>query len=177
MRRSEAASRLKTMAPNERRNEVARALVACLKDPNPFAQKEVVEALDTWATKESVPALLEALATPDPFARKAIFKVLTHFPDDHVCEVLAKHLEVFNDRAEAAAALRTIGPMAEKAVLKRLHHSEVFLRQEVCKILAAIGTKESLPALKDVVAEGEFFTKDDAQRAIKAIQARQKAGK
>ena len=165
MRRTEAASRLKTMAPNERRNEVARALEAALKDPNPFAQKEIVDALEAWATKESVPALLEALATRDPFSRKAIFNVLTHFPDEHVCEVLAKHLEDFADRAEAGAALRSIGSMAEKAVLKRLRHSDVFLRQEVCKILITIGTQESLPALKDVVAEGEFFTKNEAEQA------------
>lgn len=177
MRRMQAARRLKAMEPNERREEVARDLEAYLDDPEFFMQQEILEALSVWGTKKSVPALLQALSTDNPFTRQAIFHCLAHYPDEQVCEVLAKHLEKDMDRHEAAAALKTIGPMAEKAVLKRLHHPEVFLRQEVCKILATIGTKESLPALKQVVAEGEFFTKDEGQRAIEAIQARQKAAK
>lgn len=175
VRRSEAAKRLKTMIPNERRNEVARALEACLKDPNPFLQEEVLKALGVWGTKDSVPALLDALATSHPPTSWAILSTLAHFPDERVCELLAQHLEELSDGRTAAEALKTIGSMAEKAVLKRLSHPEVFIRQEVCQILLVIGTKESLPALR--IAAGDFFTKDEAEKAIRAIQAREKAGK
>jgi hypothetical protein len=175
-RRLEAAERLKKMAPDERREEVARALQEALaKDANPFSQQEILEALAVWGTKDSVPFLLNALAEEqNPFARRAIFKALARLQDERACEPLALHLEDFKDCHEAAEALKVMGPIAEKAVLKRLQHPDHWVRWEACKVLRVIGTKESLAALEKAAMEREGFVPDEARGAIQAIKARQK---
>lgn len=177
-RREEAARRLKTMAPNERRAEVARALVeALMKDTNPFNRTEIMAALEVWGTKDSVPGLLNALKSlenHDVFTRQAIFRALARFRDERACEPIALYLEDLPSRHDAAEALKAMGPIAEKAVLKRLENPDPFLRQQVCEILAVIGTKESLPALKRVASQNDFVVSGPAQSAIQAIQARRK---
>jgi HEAT repeat protein len=177
MRRREAAERLKKMAPNARREEVARALQEALAkdDNNPFSQEEILEAFAVWGSKDSVPFLLNALAEKqDPFTREAIMKALARFQDERACEPLALHLEDAMDRREAAEALKAMGPIAEKAVLKRLQHPDHWVRWEACKILRVIGTKESLAALEKATAEREGFVGDEARGAIQAIKARRK---
>ena len=49
------------------------------------------------------------------------------------------------------------------------------VRQRACEILLIIGTKKSIPALKKVVAEKDFFLTRKVTEAIQAIEARQKA--
>lgn len=177
-RREEAARRLKTMPPNERRAEVARTLVEALqKETNPFNRQEIMEALAVWGTKDAVPDMLKALHSlekHDFVTRQAIFHVLARLKDERACEPIALYLEDLPSRHDAAEALKAMGSIAEKAVLKRLDKPDPFLRQQVCEILAAIGTKESLPALQKVVAENDFVVSGHAQRAIRAIKSRQK---
>lgn len=177
-RRHDAIQRLKTMAPNERRPEVVRALEEALrKDTNPFDREELVKMLAVWGGKDSVPALLKTLQSLEKHdfpARRAIFHALARLQDERACEPIAVYLEDFPSRHDAAEALKAMGPIAEKAALKRLEHPDQFLRQEVCDILAVIGTKESLPALEKVAAQNDFVVSGKAQTAIQAIKARQK---
>jgi hypothetical protein len=177
-RRLEAARRLKSMAPNERRAEVARALQdAMAKDTNTFSRQEVVAALAVWGDKDSVPALLNALSDENPFTRKAVMHALVRFKDERACEPLAQRLEDIADRQEAVAALKAMGPMAEKAVLKQLESPDHWVSWEACKVLRVIGTKESLPALQRAAERGEAFVPDEARGAIRAIQARSGAAR
>lgn len=181
-RRSEAARSLKKMAPNERRSEVAQALHDALEkeargqDLSTFTRQEIVEALAVWGNKDSVPALLNALKDlpeHDPFTRQAIFRLLARFKDERACEPLAHYLEDFATSHDAAEALKSMGSIAEKAVLKRLQHPDASVRREVCELLQVIGTKESIPALEKVAAKGTFA--GEAREAIQAIKTRQKA--
>jgi hypothetical protein len=176
MRRREAAERLKKMVPNERREEVGRALQqAWVKDASFFSRKEILEALAVWCSKDSVPFLLGVLAENlDPFTREALFNALARLQDERAFEPLARRLEDLADRHEAAEALKAMGPIAEKAVLKRLQHAEDWVRGEACKILGVIGTKESLAALEKATADGKGFVPDEARAAIQSIKARRK---
>ena len=67
-------------------------------------------------------------------------------------------------------ALIAIGPPAEKAAQKLLAHRDRGIRTEACKILKAVGTADSVDALKK--AAGDKFLKPAADDAVKAIEMR-----
>src|SRR5262249_987200 len=102
-RRSEAARRLKEMRPDERREEVARALVALLNDDNAFTRESAAEALCVWGTKESVPALLRALN--HKHSRRAVICALGRLKDNRAIEPLAEFLNDSFERSAVVAAL------------------------------------------------------------------------
>jgi predicted Zn finger-like uncharacterized protein len=170
-RRADAARRLKDMLPDERRGEVARALGALLNDPNDFTRDNVIEALGVWGSKENVPALLQALN--DERTRSAAIRALGQLKDERAVEPLAERLTNFFDRHEASEALKAIGPTAEPALIKRLHHHDEDVRREACQILKVIGTRQSIPELEKVAAEKDFLLTRAAEEAIRAITARQ----
>jgi HEAT repeat protein len=97
---------------------------------------------------------------------------LGRLKDERAIEPVAERLEEFFDRHDAAEALQAIGPAAEKAVIKRLHHRDMRVREAAIEIIQVIGTSESIPALEKVVAENDFFLTDTAKEAIQTIKAR-----
>jgi HEAT repeat protein len=169
-RRADAARRLAEMVPDNRRADVARALEPLLNDPEFFTRDAVNKALGVWGSKENVPALL--LALNHEHTRGSAIEALGRLKDERAVEPLAQLLENFFARHPASEALRAMGPMAEKAVIKRLHHHDGGVRGEAIAILKVIGTRESLPALKAVVNEQDFFLTRPAEEAIRAIEAR-----
>jgi HEAT repeat protein len=175
--RMEALRQLQAMVPNERREEVARALESLLNEENPFLREEAIAALGTWGTKESVPRLLQILNIRDEVGgvldRRAAMMALGHLKDERAAEPIAERLENFFDREDAAKALRKLGPAAEKAMRKRLHHPDADIRNTACDILNLIGTRESIPALEKIAAEEGNPLAKKAKQAIQAITARQ----
>jgi predicted Zn finger-like uncharacterized protein len=170
-RRTEAVRRLKDTLPDAaRRAEVARALEPLLNDPDQFARATVIEALGIWGTKESVPLLIKAMSPKE--TRNDAMKALGRLKDERAIEPIAGRLEDPFDRGAAADALKAFGRAAEKAVLERLSHLDGGVRQEACRILEVIGTRESIPALKRVIEVGDAQAKGWAEQAIKAITAR-----
>jgi hypothetical protein len=170
-RRADAARRLKDMIPDERRAQVAAALGPLLNDPQWLPRDEAIEAIAVWGSGANVPALLRALNHPE--SRRAAMLALGRLKDERAAEPLASRLEELGDMHTAAEALKAMGPVAEKAVRQRLNHHEPFVRAEVCGILKVIGTRDSLPALRQVVTENDFFASGEASAAIRAITARE----
>ncbi len=170
-RRAEAAERLKDMIPDGRRAQVAAALEPLMNDPHWVARDAAIEAMGVWGSGDNVPALLRAMNHRE--SRRAAMKALGRLKDERAAEPLASRLEDFADQHTAAEALMAMGPVAEKAVRQRLNHHDQFVRSEVCRVLKVIGTRDSLPALRAVVAENDFFVSGEASAAVRAITARE----
>jgi predicted Zn finger-like uncharacterized protein len=177
-KRREAARQLKDMLPDERRGEVIQALGPLVNDSDFFTRKFAIEALGVWGNKDAVPILLKAMQ--DKQTRGDVMKALGHLKDERAAEPLAARLEDFFDQHFAEEALKEMGTIAEKAVLARLNHHDLQVRMAVCRVLAAIGTNQSIPALEKAVAAGKdpfagenHFVAMEAKRTIQAIKARQ----
>jgi HEAT repeat protein len=170
IRRGEAARRLKDILPDERRDEVVRALVPLLEDSNQLNRRAAVEALGVWGNKDAVPPLLKAMRQKE--TRKVAIAALGRLKDERAVEPIADRLEDFFDRRDAIQALESIGPAAEAAIIPRLHHHDREVRLAACEVLKVIGTRNSLAALEKVVAENNFFVSPKAKDAIQTITAR-----
>ncbi len=166
-----ALSTLKETLPDERRAEVVKALEPLLNDTNIFTRQEAVDALGVWGDKDTVPILLKAMRDKD--TRRQAMKALGRLKDERAAEPLAERLEEFFDRHDAAEALKSMGTIAEKAVLARLNHHDWQVSTTVCEILGAVGTKQSIPPLEKVAAAGDHMVVDSAKKALQSIKARQ----
>jgi HEAT repeat protein len=135
------------------RRAVAVALESLLTESDRGVGVAGMKAMRKWATKDNVPALLNVLKDEEfsPQAgemRKLAMHTLADLKDERGVPVVAAKLLNFFEREEAARALIAMGPMAEKTVLTGLTNQDAAVRKLVCAILAEIGTKTSLTALK-----------------------------
>jgi hypothetical protein len=164
--RHEAAEALKKLTPDQRRDEVARALEAALTEPDQHTREQMIDALGVWGTKETVPLLLQAMNQKE--GRAAAIRALGNLKDERAIDPIAELLAKNEELGEVGDALKKLGPAAEKAVLKQLNHEVLLVRWKVCEILQAIGTKTSLPELEKVAKD----LGGPADQAITAIKGR-----
>ena len=109
----------------------------------------------------------------DDADRTAFLEALAKTKDEQAVAPLVQCFAEGTNRFEAEQALKDLGPMAEKQLLLLLgQDQEVFLRLSTIGILKEIGTRESVPALRAVVAEDNVHLKLPAQEAIRTINMR-----
>src|SRR5262249_51831833 len=149
----------------EKRAEVEKAVQPLLNDRDTFIQGDAIKAIGVWGSKDSVPALIKLLKHTWVFTRQAVYDVLPTFKDERSAEPIAQGLKDFAERGHAAKAIKVLGPMAEKTVLPYLNTDDVFLRPEICNILAEIGTKASVPALEEATKAKHPWTVEAATKA------------
>jgi predicted Zn finger-like uncharacterized protein len=158
---------------SSRREEVAAALGALLQDRNNAHRRAVVTALYVWGTKDNVPALLPLLGDrEDGGVRAAAVKTLGEIRDERAAEPLARLLPNFFVRRDVVVALRKIGSKAEKAVAAYLTHADAGTRVEACKLLGAIGTTQSKPALDKASTDSNPRVADEARKAADEVARR-----
>jgi HEAT repeat protein len=158
-------------AAEDKRLDVAKAIEPSLKDPDSWTRIDAAKALAVWGGKENTPALIAALKDPDVFTRGEALNAIKAIHDPAAAEAVAEFLEKLGERGKAADILRAMGDPAEPAVLKYLDHPDVFVRAEACKVLQAIGTPTSVPALYEVVrrSNGSGFDGMAARAAVQRI--------
>jgi HEAT repeat protein len=171
IKRSFAADRLGKATPLEsRRAEVAGVLDELAKGNDNFMRHKATKALVFWATPAQLPTLIQLLQTGDNLVKDYALYAVAPFKDEKAAAAAAGLLGEFGLRTKAAACLKVMGPVAEKAVVPYLKHQQVWARQEAVKVLAEIGTKRSIPALKALAIDRSVAA--DAAAAIQAIQKR-----
>ena len=132
-----------------------------------------MKALQTWGDKEMVPALAQMLKKRGSPVRRQIMETLAKFPDERSADAVAETLANLVDRKWAGDALRAMGPIAEKSVLRQLEAiADLRAKKEACAILAEIGSPASLPTLDKLAAEGNARVATPARKAAEAIRAR-----
>jgi hypothetical protein len=178
MSQREALEALAELPPNDRRRDVVKAVERHLANPNPLLQEAALRAYVVWADqKDAVAKLIEFLRREASLLkRREYLRRLGALGDQSAIPAVAERLTDFSVRNEAMAALREFGPPAETEVRKYLRDKDPQVRSAACQVLKDIGTRASLPELKDLVASGDLLVKAPADRAVRAIEEREKAG-
>lgn len=174
MRRTSGADRLaKAYAPlPDRRVEVAKVLEALVTEKEFWLRQAALRALTVWAGPENVAGLVTALTNDDlntPWHRH------DHRPvqGSGGCTRAGDAAALPGRGADASAALKAIGPAAEKAVIPYLTHKDAWAATEACHILKEIGTAESVAPLQAVLKSNpNFMVAPAARDALKSVQSR-----
>jgi HEAT repeat protein len=159
----------------ERQAEVAKLLAECLEDTDAMARDQAARALVAWATPDTGPALLKAVDHPANAVRHPAMEALGKLKEERAAKPLAEHLSVVADRKVASTALVAIGANAEDEVAKQLGSKDKAVQLEACKVLQAIGTKASVPALEAAAQAATKAKLKDVTDAANAAAA--EAGK
>lgn len=153
-----------------RQKEVAKALEPLATDKNIWLAKAALRGLTMWGGPESIGAVAPALDSQ--WTRGEAIDALASFKDPAAAEAVAKMLTGLGTRTQAASALRTMGPMAEKAVIPYVSHTDGFTGHAACAVLKDIGTAASVPALTAASNSKNAFLASGAREALKSVQAR-----
>lgn len=168
-----AADRLAKATPDQaRREEVAAKLEGLLKERDGNVRTAGAKALKSWGTAKNVPTLITMLKDENAFAKGAAFEALGGIKDPKGAEAVAALLPDFFARKPAIDSLRAMGAVAEKPVLGLLQNQDAKVRTEACKLLADIGTKDSLTQLKALLTDSSVLVAKEAEKAISAIELR-----
>ena len=125
-----------------RQAEVAQALEAALGGDGE-TRTAAVNALATWATKDSIPALIGELDHADTFGNgdfPACLDALVRLKDERGAEAIAKHLKNGFQRKQVYPALLAMGKVAEKAVAAYVNDADPEVADDANKLIKAYGT-------------------------------------
>ena len=112
--------------------------------------KEHVNAMAVWYTDEATLTFAALLSDEKSvLVREEIIELLPTIRSETTAEVLVGRLSNREDMKDARRALRFMGEIAEKPVIKLLNHPDSSLRIEACNILQSIGTQAAVDALQN----------------------------
>jgi HEAT repeat protein len=170
----DAAAKFSKMAVVEdRRKEVAEALVRAAVSGHRLVREPACQALVRWGIPDNVPELLRALdVEPTPYGRAALIAVLGGIKDPRAADPLAKRLGDIRDRDPASKALIAIGPAAEEAVRPLLKHRDATTRVKACEVLGAVGTAASVEDLDATAKDADPAVAQAAMKALDTVKAR-----
>ncbi len=176
---SRGADRLAAAEPTAKhRDEVTKALLPLVsRTSEMFTRAAFIKALGVWGNRDSVTALIKLVDDRDISVHLAVFDALVALQDKRAIEPFTKFLATGKDNYRATQALRAFGPAAEESVLKLLAEVNTGTQREAAQLLQEIGTKKSLRDLEKLTQSSESYLKYVAERAIKAIQARENTTK
>jgi hypothetical protein len=127
-------------ADPERRALIAGAIVKLFGERSPNIVGYAAGALPAWVVPENLPAVLEVLARTQAPHRQ-LLGVLGEIPDPRSAEVLGTWF--LKEGRAASRAFQKLGPaLAEKEVLKFLHHPDKNAHGEARRILQAFKTSD-----------------------------------
>lgn len=169
-KRNDASTRLTRQPPKEPNRKMAAGLESLLTSDDRQVRDCAANALQYWATQESIPVLLKLLGDKSAFVRGHAIQALGRLKATSAIDRLVR---LWPDEYHVTAALKQMGPAAEPAVLKQLSGDDERLRSEACQVLEEIGTKRSIPALEKVQKDSNAIVKLFAKNALKAIQRRE----
>jgi HEAT repeat protein len=166
-------------ADEQNRLKLSRALNSVLEDRDNGVREDALHAVKVWGSRENTRTLLRLLEgnaeEKKPFGRSGyIVEILGVLKDPEAAPALARGLANVFERGHVIKALKSMGPGAEKAVIPYLHAEDRAVREEACRILAAIGTRQSLAALKAAAQQfrQDVFFLREVQAATRQISAR-----
>jgi HEAT repeat protein len=176
-RQAELAQRLAVTPPTANQNErtqVAQALEPLLQERQREPRVAACKALGEWGTRDSVPPLIGMLSEHDGNVRGAAIAALARLKDERAIKPIAARLKDVWDRqrGNVAGALEEFGPRAEDAMIPLLN-GDHFTQLEAIKVLKAVGTQKSIPALEEAAAGRDVFVQRAATDALQMIRARQ----
>jgi hypothetical protein len=167
---AEAAKRLAKAIPDDNTADISKALCQAFKKSNDWIKKDILDALEIWHAPDAEKTAIEAGRSDSFFVRAAGIVLLGKFKTKTAAEAAAAALP--KNRGEASAALKAIGPLAEPVTIPYLKDRDFWVRKEACDILAEVGGKKGLLALKSEGAKASWSDKHFFDDAIKAVEQR-----
>ena len=160
----------------EIRKQIAQAFRALAFDDTlaPDDRRVAIRGLVHWGGKFAGPILVQLLQQEPDFVTDEIYRQLAILKEPSAIDLLAKKLmEPGHDRA--ADCLIQYGSVAEDSVLANTRATNFIITGKVVRVLAQIGTKKSLPALKSL-RKLTFYNMiaGDVLQAIQMIEKREK---
>lgn len=169
-KKSEAVERLGRTKPNDKLDEVVKALLPLLEHDDIFVVSRTIKTLVVWHTPEVVPALCDRLADNRGFIRHDAIKALGALRDPRAIEPLVDHMK--EHAGEVRDALKLYGASAEAPLIGRLQDPDPNVRSGACEVLKDIGGKDTLRAMIKLPADPDAGVRSAATSAMEAIVAR-----
>ncbi len=139
-----ALSQLAHAKRDDHAEEVSAAIVEAMASMPEGTKHFALDALEVWGTARAEAELIAA--TKSVFARDKAMELLGRdFKDDDAIAAVVSQFQA--SRMAAAAALKKIGPAAEKSVLPLIKEKDFWIRNEAIGVLRDIGGQRSLHAL------------------------------
>jgi predicted Zn finger-like uncharacterized protein len=135
-----------------RQAEVSAALVGVLNDPDGGVKGAAARALVVWATPDSAPALTRCVEQKDGATLAPAVETLARLKDERGAVAVANLLPDFFQRERARNALQSMGPVAEKGVVKYYFHPDGGAREAARGLTQGYGTREGV-LIKQAVEE------------------------
>jgi predicted Zn finger-like uncharacterized protein len=152
-----------------RQPDVAKALNPLLDDSRTV--EPGVGALKKWATKDNVPSLIKALDNPTHAVWQGAMDTLGRLRDERAAKPLVDQLLQPPRRGAAEAALRNLGRVAEKEVIKHFLNKAFFVRTAVANLLRNYGTADGV-ILDQVTDDLESSDADTRRLAAEEVGKR-----
>ena len=126
----------------------------------------------TWATKDNVQALVDELKRNDGNTRVACMDALAKIKDERGAEAVAARLTDFFGRADAARALREMGPVAAKAVAAYVNNPNADVQKDAQQLLKGYGAGADV-AFDAMVADLSAADNNQRKRAVEWLAGQQ----
>ncbi|WP_417386854.1 HEAT repeat domain-containing protein [Gimesia sp.] len=169
-----ACKKLVTMKPDtENLARVSTVLAETLPQAKDgFRMKEHINAMSVWYTDEATLAFAKLLEEENSaLVREDIIQLMPTIHSEIMAEIIVGRLPNRADMKDARTALKIMGTIAEKPVLRLLDDPDKDMRIEACNILQAIGTQESIDALKKrIEVEESQVVKRQLEKTQKEIE-------
>ena len=146
-------------------------LILDLKDSDDFVREEAIGSLELKG-EDAVEPLIAALDERDKNIKLGAIEVLKAIGDKRAIPALVKTLGDRNKwvRQEASTALTTMGDDAIEPVIAELDNPKWRVRGAACWILGALGAKEALPKLEELLDDESSFVQYGAKDAINRLK-------
>jgi hypothetical protein len=167
MRRKTAVERLQRSVPDGRVDQVVEALLPVLEDDDGFLVMEAVKALGVWRSPEAMQGVIGRLHDNRFFVRGEAIKALGRYRHPRAAEAIVPLLK--EDGFAAEEALKSMGEVAEPALLPALRNPDSGVRRHACRILAEIGGRATFEEMQSLPPDPDFGVRVAANDAMKRI--------
>lgn len=141
-----AAKRLSRALPDKNAAEFSKPLCEAYKHGDIWTQAAVMAALRVWASPDAEKTVIEGSRHENFMIRREAIPALGRFKTEAAAEAAAAQAEM--NHREVEEAMKAMGPVAEKAAIAMLSQSNIWGRAAAANVLAKIGGKKALAALR-----------------------------
>ncbi len=155
------------------RKGIAETLLKLLEDDQLHGEAIAYRVVIQWCGKVGVQALIQRLKDVEsPIEARELILAFSKVKSKSATQVIAPHLANFFTHEAAAKTLRSMGPVAEPALLEAAEKLEPEAAAIAVNILADVGTRNSLPFLRRALKSKNPMAREISRQTIAAIEQR-----
>ncbi len=164
-------------ASAEVRGKIARNFKQMAEGGSAHDKSKAIRGLVVWGGQFSVPILIKMLESGESFVTNDLIRALGELKDPRAVEPVAARLKDIRYRDAAAAALRSIGPAAEDALIEIAPTTDPQLCLLAVNLLGDVGTPKSFEVLRMGMRSRNPAVQEASKRAMAKINGRKAAAK